>query len=158
VAPSLPLCHADLADIMLRDSRHIQEADAQFINKWHLEQGKPPSISAALYTGDAEQVAHFFIPWTTLNRSNRSLAEGGIHRGRSHPWIRCNPARSTGKAARCICSPGYRAIRLPILRDPILPFNSDYLMMECTYGDRHMMTPESHQEFPRLYFVLWHAV
>jgi len=37
---------------------------------------------------------------------------------------------------------------LPILRDPIMPFDADYLMMECTYGDKPHDDPlKAHQEF-----------
>ena len=33
---------ADLTDIMVRDSGHIQEADAEYLNKKRLRQGLPP--------------------------------------------------------------------------------------------------------------------
>ena len=47
---------ADLADIMLRDSGHIQEADAEFVNKKRARRGEPPV--EPLYTiADAERVA-----------------------------------------------------------------------------------------------------
>ena len=32
--------------------------------------------------------------------------------------------------------------RLPLIRDPILPDGVDYLMMECTYGDKPHRDPE----------------
>ena len=52
---------ADLTDIMLRDSGHIQESDATFVNKKRAKRGEPPI--EPLYTlEDAEQVADHFRP------------------------------------------------------------------------------------------------
>ena len=33
-------------------------------------------------------------------------------------------------------------IKLPLLRDPILPEDVDYLLMECTYGDKPHNDPQ----------------
>ena len=50
---------ARLADIMLRDSGHIQEVDAEFVNKKRAKRGEPPV--EPLYTlADAGQVAQYF--------------------------------------------------------------------------------------------------
>ena len=49
---------ADLSDIMLRDSGHIQESDADFVNK-RLRKGESPV--RPIYTqADAERVAGYF--------------------------------------------------------------------------------------------------
>ncbi|MEM5773995.1 MAG: MBL fold metallo-hydrolase, partial [Anaerolineaceae bacterium] len=40
---------------------------------------------------------------------------------------------------------------LPIVRDPVMPQNADYLMMECTYGDKIHRDPEyAFEEFCRV--------
>ena len=31
---------------------------------------------------------------------------------------------------------------LPLLRDPVLPYDADYLLMECTYGDKPHLDPQ----------------
>ncbi|MFN2153100.1 MAG: MBL fold metallo-hydrolase RNA specificity domain-containing protein, partial [Anaerolineales bacterium] len=31
---------------------------------------------------------------------------------------------------------------LPLLRDPVLPYDADYLLMECTYGDKPHRSPQ----------------
>ena len=50
---------ADLADVMLRDSGHIQEADAEFVNRKQSRRGDGPI--EPLYTeADAEHVAEHF--------------------------------------------------------------------------------------------------
>ena len=141
---------ADLADIMLRDSGHIQEADAQFINKWHLEQGKP--LIQPLYTlADAEQVAHFFNPWDysqpfePIPGVKAEFIEAGHILGSAA--IRLE-VQEKGRRFCIWFSGDIGRFGLPILRDPILPFNTDYLMMECTYGDRPHDDPlKAHQEF-----------
>jgi len=52
---------AHLADIMLRDSGHIQEADVEFINKKRARRGEPPA--EPLYTmQDAAEVTPHFRP------------------------------------------------------------------------------------------------
>ena len=52
---------ADLADVMLRDSGHIQEADAEFVNKKESRHGG--KHVEPLYTmADAEQVDEHFKP------------------------------------------------------------------------------------------------
>ena len=32
---------------------------------------------------------------------------------------------------------------LPLIRDPVLPSQADYLIMECTYGDKTHQTPQA---------------
>ena len=38
--------------------------------------------------------------------------------------------------------------RLPLLQDPVMPVKADYMIMECTYGDKNHRDPETaFQEF-----------
>src|SRR5574341_894685 len=50
---------AELADVMLRDSGHIQESDAEFVNKKQSRRGNGP-IDPLYTQEDAEQVAQYF--------------------------------------------------------------------------------------------------
>jgi len=141
---------ADLADIMLRDSGHIQEADAAFINKKHLHGGEPPA--EPLYTlADAEQVAAHFKPvdynqkfevvpgvFVEFIEAGHILGSAAIRlefQGKDGPtslWFSGDIGRDD----------------MPILRDPVLPHDADVLMMECTYGDKPHGDPmEAHREF-----------
>ncbi len=141
---------ADLADIMLRDAGHIQEADAEYINKKNLQHGRPPV--EPLYTlADAEQVDQYFQPheynqpFEVVPGLTAEFLEAGHILGSS--------------AIRLTIMEGDHQVRLwfsgdigrrgqPILRDPVLPSQADYLIMECTYGDKpHADPAEAHAEF-----------
>ena len=141
---------ADLADVMLRDSGRIQEADAIFVNKKHAERGEPPV--EPLYTlADAEQVAQYFRP-TKYNQPvevapgvTAEFLEAGHILGSAA--IRLE-VQEKNRKTRLWFSGDIGRRDLPILRDPLLPSEVDYLMMECTYGDKLHGTPaEARREF-----------
>jgi metallo-beta-lactamase family protein len=141
---------ADLADVMLRDSGHIQEEDAQFVTKKCLEQGLPPI--EPLYTyADAEYVAQYFQPrnyaqpFEVAPGVTAEFIEAGHILGSAA--IRLE-VQEKGRINRLWFSGDIGRYDLPILRDPVLPHDVDYLMMECTYGDKpHRDILEAHREF-----------
>jgi metallo-beta-lactamase family protein len=141
---------ADLADVMLRDSGHIQEADAEFVNKRRLERGEPPV--EPLYTlADAEQVVQYFYPknynqpFEVVPGMTAEFIEAGHILGSAA--IRLE-VQEKGRKIRLWFSGDIGRRNLPILRDPVLPFDVDYVMMECTYGDKSHGDPlEAHREF-----------
>jgi metallo-beta-lactamase family protein len=129
----------DLADLMLRDSGRIQEADAEFVNKKRAEKGEPPV--EPLYTqDDAEHVVEHlaakdyderFQPVTGVTAR---LVDAGHILGSSSVELEVEEAG--GKKTRLWFSGDIGRRNLPILRDPVLPENIDYLIMESTYGDK----------------------
>lgn len=141
---------ADLADIMLRDSGHIQEADAIFINKRRIKRGELPI--EPLYTEeDAAQVAPLFRPqeynqpFEAAPGVTVEFFEAGHILGSAS--IRLE-VREKGRTTRLWFSGDIGRRDLPILRDPVLPSDADYLMMECTYGDKPHRDPmQAHIEF-----------
>ncbi len=141
---------ADLADVMLRDSGHIQEEDAQFVNKKHLEQGLPPI--QPLYTlADAGLVAQSFRPqnyaqpFEPAPGVTAEFIEAGHILGSAAIRLQL---QENGHTTRLWFSGDIGRYDLPILRDPVLPYDADYLMMECTYGDKPHTDPlEAHREF-----------
>jgi metallo-beta-lactamase family protein len=141
---------ADLADIMLRDSGHIQEADAEFVNKRRRERREPPV--EPLYTlADAEQVNQYFRPksynepFVVVPGLTAEFIEAGHILGSSA--IRLE-VEEKGRKTRFWFSGDIGRYKLPILRDPVLPHDTDYVMMECTYGDKPHSDPlEAHREF-----------
>ena len=135
---------ADLADIMLRDSGHIQEEDAQFLNKRNLEKGQP--LVEPLYTlADAEQVAQYFRPQNYADPFEPVLGvkaefiEAGHILGSAA--IRLE-VQEKDRMTRFWFSGDIGRYKLPILRDPVLPYDVDYLQMECTYGSQSHADPQ----------------
>jgi metallo-beta-lactamase family protein len=61
-----------------------------------------------------------------------------------------------GKKFRVWCSGDIGRLRLPLVRDPTLPFNANYLIMESTYGD--MDHPEPEDAYNELRQVIKRAV
>lgn len=135
---------ADLADIMLQDSGHIQEADAEYINKKRARRGEPP-ISPIYTQADAAKVAEHFHPvsygqtFQPMTGVTAHLVDAGHILGSAAIVLDVN---ENGNKFRFWFSGDIGRKDLPLLKDPILPENVDYLMMECTYGDKLHDDPE----------------
>jgi len=140
----------DLADVMLRDSGHIQESDAMFVNKKRAKRGEPPI--EPLYTlEDAEQVAGHFRPMA-YNQSFEAapgvtvrFVEAGHILGSAAVVL---DIEEKGRKLRLWFSGDIGRRKLPILRDPLLPEAADFMIMESTYGDKPHRDPDAaYQEF-----------
>ncbi len=141
---------ADLSDIMLRDSGHVQEADARFVNKKGTMQGD--GRIEPLYTQeDASRVANYFqviaynqefepVPGVTAR-----LIDAGHILGSAAVSL---DLQEKNRKVRLWFSGDIGRYQLPLIHDPILPDRTDYLLMECTYGDKPHPTPEAaYEEF-----------
>ncbi len=135
---------AHLANIMLIDSGHIQEADVMFVNKRRLRQGKPPV--EPLYTQeDAAQVAMYFEPqeydqpFEPLPGVTAHFVDAGHILGSAAVVL---DIEEKGRKLRFWFSGDIGRRGLPLLRDPVLPEGVDYLLMECTYGDKPHREPQ----------------
>lgn len=133
----------DIASTMLADSGHIQESDAEYVNKKRAQRGEEPI--EPLYTkADAEEVGSMFagvdyvqafepIPGVVARfyEAGHILGSAGVsleieEKGRKfHLWF-------SGDIGR---------FKLPLLRDPVLPTHADYMIMESTYGDKSHNDP-----------------
>ena len=128
----------DLCSAMLRDSGHIQEYDAQYINKKRARQGLPPV--EPLYTEqDATESLKYFV---TLG-VDRSLPIGPdvtlTFRDAGHilgSAITVLDIKEGGQRRRLMFTGDLGRKGKPILRDPQQVENVDILITESTYGDR----------------------
>ena len=135
----------DLAKIMMADSGRIHESDAAFVNKKRLARGEEPI--KPLYTeADAKNAADLLrgadynqafepIPGVTAR-----FIEAGHILGSAAISLEIE---EKGRTIRFWFSGDIGRYKLPLLRDPILPDEVDYLLMECTYGDKPHNDPSA---------------
>lgn len=134
---------AHLTRIMLADAGHIQEENARHINRRMARQGKPPVVP--LYTEeDAEQVGAQLVEqdydtaFDVLPGVRATFVEAGHILGSTAIILDID---EKGHKQRFWFSGDIGRSELPIVRDPVLPTDADFLLMECTYGDRSHPSP-----------------
>ena len=128
----------DLCQIMLPDSGHIQEMEAEWKNKKRLRKGQP--IRGPLYTAeDALKCMEIFVPvkydeiiqvsediYVRFNDAGHMLGSSTIE-----IW-----AKEDGKETKAVFSGDLGNNDIPLLSEPTMIDNCDYLVMESTYGSR----------------------
>ncbi len=135
---------AHLANIMLLDSGHIQEEDAAFVSKHNAREGLPP-VEPIYNQEQAALVAQHFKPmdygqtFEPIPGVSAQLADAGHILGSAA--IRLD-IEEKGLKTRVWFSGDIGRRNLPLIRDPILPDHPDYVIMECTYGDKPHRDPE----------------
>ena len=140
----------DLCSIMLPDSGHIQEMEAEWKNKKRLRKGeetKPP-----LYTAeDAIKSQELFVPvkydeiiqvdeniFVRFNDAGHMLGSSIIE-----VWT-----KEDGKETKTVFSGDIVNNDIPLLSSPTMIESCDYLVMESTYGSRlHMKNDEKAEIF-----------
>lgn len=141
---------AKLAELMLHDSAHIQESDAAYVNKRHRRRNQPP-VEPLYHIADAENAARQFkaVPYDQLFEPipgvTAHFVEAGHILGSAAIVL---DVEENGSKKRIWFSGDIGRKNLPLLRDPVLPSGADYLIMECTYGDKvHRDPQEAYVEF-----------
>ncbi len=135
---------AHLAKIMLLDSAHIQEDDAAYVNKKRKRNGEPP-IEPIYTIADAQNVQEHFHPvnydepFEPVPGVTARFIEAGHILGSAAV---CLDIEENNHKYRLWFSGDIGRPDLPIIRDPIMPSQTDYLIMECTYGDKTHDDPE----------------
>ena len=140
----------DLARIMMADSGHIQESDARFVNKKREARGEDPI--EPLYTeADAQRAGkllsgfNYEEPFEPIPGVVAQFHEAGHILGSASVSL---DIEEHGRQIRFWFSGDIGRYKLPLLRDPILPDRTDYLLMESTYGDKSHSDPmEAFEEF-----------
>jgi metallo-beta-lactamase family protein len=128
----------DLCSVMLRDAAHIQEADAEFINRKYRHEIPEPIVP--LYTeADALQaLSHmrtldYHRPAAVLPGVTCTLFDAGHVLGSAIVQLDIDRAPDR---LRLVFSGDLGRRNMAILRDPEIPESPDVLLVESTYGDR----------------------
>lgn len=129
---------ADLCEIMLPDSGHIQEAEAEWSNRKRARAGKkplPPIYSVEDATNCTRLFErHRYYETIILNDEIRlRFCDAGHTLGSSilEIWI-----KEGATETKLVFSGDLGNKNMPILRDPDIIEEADYLIMESTYGNR----------------------
>lgn len=129
----------DIAQVMLLDSAHLQEHDAEFFNKIHARAGDPERIEPLYGEEDAKACLGFFRSqpyetWVPLSGKVRFRFHNAGHvLGSAMIEIEVK----TAKGLRRVFFTGDLGRRKSLLMSPpAVPRNVDYLLIESTYGDR----------------------
>jgi len=138
------LATADLAAIMLYDSARINQADVAFVNKIRAQHGQPPL--PPLYEPEDIAPVLSLLHGHGLNRRfavlpgiNALFRVAGHILGSAGLLLEIN---EKGRTVRFWFSGDIGRLNLPLLLDPVLPQPADYLLMECTYGNRPHNDPQ----------------
>ncbi|MCD7818705.1 MAG: MBL fold metallo-hydrolase [Lachnospiraceae bacterium] len=144
---------AQLCNIMLKDSAHIQESEAEWKNRKAQRAGKPEVIP--MYTmADAENVLKLFVPCHYGSKVHVCEDLTVCFRDAGHllgsafieMWI-----NESGKTCKLIFSGDLGNGNRALIRDPEIPESADYLIIESTYGDRlHDVPPDYATELAKV--------
>ena len=130
---------AQLLDIMLQDSAHIQESDAEYQNRKNLRAGRP-TVEPLYTVEDAQRVREFL---TTCEYGEKvDLCEGvsmecidaGHLLGSASMKLTIT---ENGETRTIVFSGDIGNVDQPIIRDPQFFHEADFVVMESTYGNRN---------------------
>ncbi|MFM2093455.1 MAG: hypothetical protein RIS70_579 [Planctomycetota bacterium] len=130
-----------LAEVVLRDAAKIQSEDVEYKLRRHQREGRrgkyPPRV---LYNDqDVTMALELFrvVPYDQPVQVHDSLTATFHDAGHvlGSAMVQCE-VRENGKVARILFSGDIGQCNKPIIRDPSLPEETDYVVMESTYGDR----------------------
>ncbi|MCD7708624.1 MAG: MBL fold metallo-hydrolase [Clostridiales bacterium] len=133
----------ELCNIMLKDSAHIQESEAEWKNRKAQRAGKP-EVTPLYSIEDAEGVLKYFVSCDYHEKIE--VCEGLLVRfvdaghllGSSsiEMWV-----TEDGQTKKIVFSGDIGNGNRPLIRDPEYITEADYVVMESTYGDRLHKTP-----------------
>ncbi len=139
----------DLLEVMLYDSAQIQMSDAEWQSRKLERAGRPP-ISPLYTIEDVKNVFPLFeiVPYNSLvhlgnGMKYRFLDAGHIlGSGTLELWF-----QDSNREKKIVFSGDIGKKGNPIIRDPLVPVEADFIVMESTYGNRkHKSLPDSIDE------------
>ena len=145
---------ADLLEIMLKDSGHIHEQEAEWKNRKNERAGRP--MVEPLYTElEAEESLKYVKPvlydqLIELNDEMRIVFNDAGHilgSGEIELWVEENE-----NVSKIVFSGDLGVMERPILRNPTIIKKADYVIMETTYGNR--LHPENAMDVNNLISII----
>lgn len=139
---------ADLCGIMLRDSAHIQEMEAEWKNRKAKRAGRG-QVEALYTTQDAENVLKHFegVAYGQVFKLNDNLTLRFTDVGHLLGSASIEIWATEGEERRKIVFSGDIGNQnKPLIRDPQYIEDADYVVMESTYGNRSHKKGVSHIE------------
>jgi len=141
---------ADLVEVMLKDSGYIQEKEAEWFNRKAERSGNPKIDPLYTVQDAADSIKHLEpVLYNQVFEINPDVhvrfKDAGHILGSSiiELWI-----REEEKVIKLVYSGDIGVKNKPLLRDPEIITEADYLIMETTYGDRvHEPNEESLEKF-----------
>ncbi|MBS1121073.1 MAG: Metallo-beta-lactamase family protein, RNA-specific [Deltaproteobacteria bacterium] len=145
----------DLCAYMLRDSARIQEADAKYLNRKFADDPDFDPVVPLYDDADAVRALERFVAvpyhrsFTPIPNVTATLLNAGHILGSAEVVLDVN---EHGQHRRLVFSGDLGRAGLPIIRDPEYPPGPvDYVVMECTYGNRvHGSVLEMHDDLERI--------
>ena len=137
-----------LLDIMLRDSAHIQEMEAEWKSRKRKRSGGK-EVEPLYTVKDAEEVFKHFVPCTygTEIKVDEGVkirfADAGHLLGSAFVEMWLTEGDTTKKV---VFSGDIGNVGQPIIRDPQYVKEADFALMEATYGDRNHEVPPDYTE------------
>ncbi len=134
----------DLCNAMLRDSAHILASDVAYVNKKRQRKGEPP-VEVIYSPQEAMASLRQFVSvdydrWLTIAPGVRLMFRDAGHiLGSALCLFEVNEG---GRTWRLVYTGDLGRPGLPILRDPVVIPDMDFLITESTYGDRSHGTIE----------------
>ena len=141
---------ADLLKVMLPDSAHIQEMDAEWAGRRRKKAGREPvppiyTEEDALASLKFLKPMHYGATFDVVPGVKARFREAGHILGSAfiEMWIEEN-----GVTKKVVFSGDIGPKNQAIIRDPETVSEADYLLIESTYGDRlHKSKPDTYAEF-----------
>lgn len=129
----------DLCRYMLADSGFVQEEDIKYVNKINKRRGLPQR--SPLYTKkEAEKSLKYFRslnyhkPLQIAKDMTLTFYEAGHILGSAVPVLEIKSSK--GRPVRLAYAVDLGRVGMPLLRNPEIPKDIDYLIIESTYGGR----------------------
>ena len=129
---------ADLASIMLRDSANINTKDVEYVNKKHGRRGFLP-VEPLYSVEEAENALAYLVAHKYGRRFPVARGVEGVLLDAGHilgSAITVLDTNDDGRNVRLGFTGDLGRRNLPILRDPVMVQDLDYLITESTYGNR----------------------